>query len=221
MERKIGWICAVAAGIFVLSTSACEAQLGRQLKPIQNTGRFLGAGYGLGYHRCNPGHDTSYYNPWNAKNSFLISRSPEYLGRFSQQRHLSPMDLLYSQQQGYPGPVNNFGQTHFGTHNQPAISGPQIDADFQPVQNRQEDNAAERDAEKRDSGNDFVPANRDVEDTFESEADALDNDRPLKGGFDDLKESLDNDAKKPATETDGANATSPTSVFLNSSFSGR
>lgn len=226
MERKFGWICAVAAGIFVLGTSHCEAQLGRQLKPIQNTGRFLGAGYGLGYHRCNPGHDTSYYNPWNTKNSFLISQSPEYLARFSQQRHQTPLDLLYNQQQGYSAyrgqSVNNFGQSNYGSYAPPASQGEQIDADFQPVRNRDD---AQRNDAKQESANDFVPSKTQPKDQFESEADALNGDRS-RGGFDDLKEALDKELKEKAgregIESAGRlDAARPHSVFLNSSFSDR
>ena len=40
--------------------------------------RWLGQGFGDGYHRKNPGYDTSYYNPYSAHNSLLISQSPEY-----------------------------------------------------------------------------------------------------------------------------------------------
>jgi hypothetical protein len=44
----------------------------------RRTLRWLGQGFSDGYHRCTPGHDTSYYNPYSANNSFLVSRTPEY-----------------------------------------------------------------------------------------------------------------------------------------------
>ncbi|MEZ6095518.1 MAG: hypothetical protein R3C03_15025 [Pirellulaceae bacterium] len=42
-------------------------------RPLQGTGRFLGLGYGHGYHSRNPGPVSDYYNPYNARNSQRIA----------------------------------------------------------------------------------------------------------------------------------------------------
>jgi len=63
----------VVCGGFALP---CQAQnTFRRHRPL----RWLGQGFSDGYHRQNPGYDTSYYNPYSAHNSNLISQSPEYL----------------------------------------------------------------------------------------------------------------------------------------------
>lgn len=41
---------------------------------LQRTNRVLGAWHGNGRHWRTPGHDSSYYNPWSAHNSALISQ---------------------------------------------------------------------------------------------------------------------------------------------------
>ena len=40
--------------------------------------RWLGQGFSDGYHRCSPGYDTSYYNPYSAHNSVLLSQTPQF-----------------------------------------------------------------------------------------------------------------------------------------------
>lgn len=68
----------VVCGGFALP---CQAQNTlKRHRPL----RWLGQGYSDGYHRHNPGYDTSYYNPYSAHNSTLISQSPEYLAARSQ-----------------------------------------------------------------------------------------------------------------------------------------
>ena len=62
----------VVCGSFALP---CHAQNSFRHRPL----RWLGQGFSDGYHRCNPGYDTSYYNPYSAHNSNLISQSPEYM----------------------------------------------------------------------------------------------------------------------------------------------
>ena len=72
-------ICLVALAALVVCGSfalPCQAQnTFRQQRGL----RWLGQGFGDGYHRCNPGYDTSYYNPYSAHNSKLISKTPEYM----------------------------------------------------------------------------------------------------------------------------------------------
>ncbi len=52
-----------------------EAQSSRSFRPVQRLDRWLGVGNGPGYNWQNPGPDSSYYNPWSAHNSSLVSRS--------------------------------------------------------------------------------------------------------------------------------------------------
>ena len=58
--------------------------------------RWLGQGFSDGYHRHNPGHDTSYYNPYSAHNSSLVSQSPEYLAVIAQQANQQPARRFFA-----------------------------------------------------------------------------------------------------------------------------
>ena len=80
----------VVCGGFALE---CQAQ-----NPFkrQFVGRWLGQGVGDGYHRCNPGYDSSYYNPYSAHNSTLVSQSPEYLALEAQQAFHQPAQRFFS-----------------------------------------------------------------------------------------------------------------------------
>ena len=69
----VALVVLIVGGSFVLP---CQAQ---NTFRRQRALRWLGQGFGDGYHRQNPGYDTSYYNPYSAHNSRLISQSPEYM----------------------------------------------------------------------------------------------------------------------------------------------
>ena len=195
MVRRIGWIC-LAVGLLAMSTESAQAQIFTPRQHAQRPLRYLGLGNGPGYHRCNPGPNVGYYNPWNKHNSFLISKSPQYLSRYSHEFHPSPMDLLYSQQQG------------FGRGVQPNIYGTvPMNADFVPAANRakdDDDSDQEDDLDEGfdDSDDDDSMESDDVEDSFEFEADKMDSDEV--GGFDSLEESA-----KGETESGGDFEKSP------------
>lgn len=57
--------------VSVVLPSVSEAQ---HRRPIQNFNRAMGIWHGHGRHICTPGHDSSYYNPWSAHNSGLVTR---------------------------------------------------------------------------------------------------------------------------------------------------
>ena len=69
----VALIAIVVCGAFAMP---CQAQ---NTFRRQRGLRWLGQGFGDGYHRQNPGYDTSYYNPYSAHNSRLISQTPEYM----------------------------------------------------------------------------------------------------------------------------------------------
>lgn len=48
-------------------------------RPVQGTARFMGFGYSRGYHKGNPGPDSSYYNPHTLKNSQRVAVGNEHL----------------------------------------------------------------------------------------------------------------------------------------------
>lgn len=48
------------------------------LRPDQGTARFLGLGYGHGYHKANPGTNSDYYNPYSPENSSRVSNGTEH-----------------------------------------------------------------------------------------------------------------------------------------------
>ena len=74
--KKISLVTLV--GLVVCGSFALPCQAQNTFRR-QRALRWLGQGFGDGYHRQNPGYDTSYYNPYSAHNSRLISQSPEYM----------------------------------------------------------------------------------------------------------------------------------------------
>jgi hypothetical protein len=66
-------ICSV--GIYCLTEVNCSAQRAIWSQPGQKPARWLGSGWSAGYHWRNPGHDSSYYNPYSPHNSLRISDS--------------------------------------------------------------------------------------------------------------------------------------------------
>ncbi len=72
----------VVLGILAWITATDESH-GQQrwthlLRPDQGTARFLGLGYGHGYHKSNPGPNSDYYNPYTTQNNSRISRGTEH-----------------------------------------------------------------------------------------------------------------------------------------------
>ena len=89
--------------------------------------RWLGQGYSDGYHRHNPGHDTSYYNPYTAHNSALVSQSPEYQAILVQQANQQPTQRFFA---GVPFSVYAApNQLSLGSHSLP---GQQVQGTFSP-----------------------------------------------------------------------------------------
>ena len=62
----------VIVSISFVAEASAQNRLGH--RPL----RWLGQGFGDGYHRCNPGYDSSHYNPYSAHNTFLYSQTPQY-----------------------------------------------------------------------------------------------------------------------------------------------
>ena len=67
----------VLSGLLVITvfSSVSSAQL-RNRQPVL---RWLGQGFGDGYHQCHRGPNTDYYNPYSAHNSLLQSHANSYL----------------------------------------------------------------------------------------------------------------------------------------------
>ncbi len=63
----------VAISFSVLALALCTEGLAQNKRPGRRVFQFLGLGQGGGNHVCSPGTDTSYYNPYTAHNSTLIS----------------------------------------------------------------------------------------------------------------------------------------------------
>lgn len=62
----------VIVSVSFVAEASAQNRLGH--RPL----RWLGQGFGDGYHRCNPGYDSSHYNPYSAHNTFLYSQTPQY-----------------------------------------------------------------------------------------------------------------------------------------------
>ena len=86
--RLCGFVIATVLVVTVF-TSVSSAQL----RPRQPLLRWMGQGFGDGYHQCNPGPNSDYYNPYSAHNSLLHAQDNPYMvhdespGYFSRPRN--------------------------------------------------------------------------------------------------------------------------------------
>ncbi|MEL7496110.1 MAG: hypothetical protein AAFN77_00765 [Planctomycetota bacterium] len=67
-------ICLIGVVTLCLATEASAQNTFRRHRTL----RWLGQGFSDGYHRCNPGYDSSHYNPYSSHNSFLYSQTPQF-----------------------------------------------------------------------------------------------------------------------------------------------
>ena len=144
--------------------------------------RWLGQGFSDGYHRHNPGYDTSYYNPYSAHNSNLISRSPEYLAVRAQHLNQQPTRQFFN---GVPFSVYAAPpQLNSGLQTMPSQ---QFQGSFSPSVGSglddETDDAAATDGsgrydenEDEDDDNDFREDDNDFRDDDSVEMDEEDND---------------------------------------------
>lgn len=187
MPKGIGIVC-LCLGMFLTAFTSADAQYRPPFQVVPRINRALGHWNGFGYHTCNPGPDTSYYNPWTQKNSYLISQSPEFLARFGHELNPTPMDLLRSGQTAFGQPA--FGQSPYGSDYYGAPGA--LNADFVP-NNRDEDEDEDEDFDSRDAdededaiddGEDFTPRD-EYEDRFDEDADGI------EGGSDPFDEQAE------------------------------
>lgn len=94
--------------------------------------RWLGQGYGDGYHRCSPGYDSSHYNPYSAHNSFLYSQTPQFQQMSSTQNYAMKSGQAPQFFGGIPFSVYAAPPRNDGFGMQPR-TGPMIDNSFEPV----------------------------------------------------------------------------------------
>lgn len=62
----------VFSALLVMTTFSSVSSA--QLRNRQHVLRWMGQGFGDGYHQCNPGPNSDYYNPYSAHNSWLHSQ---------------------------------------------------------------------------------------------------------------------------------------------------
>ena len=145
---KITKIAFAAFAVVTMLTSAATAQ------PLQKPFRWLGEGFSAGYHRCTPGPDTSYYNPWTVHNSMLISKLPQFQRQSFQSFNLHNLESrpIY---QGVPFSVYAApNRTHhgYGIHGAPSVydqgsfhhgSEDMVESTFEPFEDDQLDDESE------------------------------------------------------------------------------
>ena len=167
MSRKSVFITTLSMMIVTVSFVAeASAQNRFGHRPL----RWLGQGFGDGYHRCNPGYDSSHYNPYSAHNSFLYSQTPQYKAITGTQNYAmsATQDLRFRVGVPYsiyaaPPRNNPFGQVQ-GIQGMP---GATIDNSFEPTK-REEDSMKKRSADD-DSSDDF-----EGDSIFDEDVDMLD-----------------------------------------------
>lgn len=196
MARRIGWICLAFSIVAFFADNAEAQRFYRIERAVQAPYRYFGHGNGPGYHYRNPGPDSSYYNPWTQKNSFLISKSPQFLARYGNELPRTPLEILQQ------GGNTSWGQQHGYAQPHPASAFPSaapLRADFVPATKASEEED-KMEMEKEEMSDDKI------EDRFEEEADSLDDDPDdfdmddtpfgsvtddAVGGFNSLKDALD------------------------------
>jgi len=115
--------------------------------------RWLGQGFSDGYHRCTPGPNSDYYNPYTAHNSMLISRNPGMYGLPQQRSQFGPIESgIPFSVYAAPAPVD-------GSKAFQALPGQAIDNSFVPYEGK-----------KSTDSNDWVPENSDGDDSKETKA---------------------------------------------------
>ena len=181
--KKILLVVVTSLVVFGGITLPCQAQnsLNRR-RPL----RWLGQGYSDGYHRHNPGHDTSYYNPYTAHNSNLVSQSPEYQALLAQQASQQPTQRFFA---GVPFSVYAApSQLTPGLHNLP---GQQVQGSFSPSVG----------SGLLDSGNDFSSEDNDFSSTEDNDLQD-DEDNDFRGEDDsDFRDEDDGDFRDEDDDT--------------------
>ncbi len=203
-----------------LFESESQAQYFRR-PPGQELGRFLGLGYGNGYHCRTPGPHTDYYNPYSANNSYRVSR-------------YQPAGHYNNYHTGYA----NFGgneaiphSVYTGTQNDgysvfEGLPGNIVTPSFEPV-NKQESQLG-RDLEERNFEDELDLGGAEDDEAFRerlrNEQDSVidrDQEESESGAFESLRENFENldsedvsfrDALTPSEEDQAA--------FFGSNFGG-
>ncbi len=159
---KVAKLALSAVVIATLFGSVASAQ------PFQKPLRWLGEGFSAGYHRCNPGPDADYYNPWNAHNSMLIHKLPQFQNETFQSYNMTNLgsrpiyrgvpysvyaapQSQYNHGHGYgyggahgiPSPYNTSNQSGYG-----AGSGDSVESSFEPYDMKDEENNADTSADE-------------------------------------------------------------------------
>jgi hypothetical protein len=71
--RRVFLSAVCGVWVFCHFESDCGAQWQANEKRGQKPLRLLGSGWSAGYHRRNPGHDSSYYSPYSQRNTVRVS----------------------------------------------------------------------------------------------------------------------------------------------------
>ena len=186
--------------------SESQAQLFRRHTPGQELGRFLGLGYGNGYHCRTPGPQADYYNPWSAKNSHLVSRYNT--GPFS---NLNTGYAVGGTRGYVPHSVYAGSQPSPGESVFESLPGQSVKPTFEPVPERR--NQLQNDLEDEEYQNEVFERNQRSRNEDNSFGSGLHNEPGSNnrsdfddGGFDSLRENFDSlreggsDSKTPGQQ---------------------
>ena len=196
--KKILLVTITSLVVYGGLTLPCQAQnsLNRR-RPL----RWLGQGYSDGYHRHNPGHDTSYYNPYTAHNSTLVSQSPEYQALLAQQASQQPTQRFFA---GVPFSV--YAAPNQLTQGLQNLPGQQVQGTFSPsvgsglLDSEEDEDDFGDDNDFRNDDNDF---REDDNDFREDDNDFREDDSDFRDDDSDFREDGDDalmDEKEPKKE---------------------
>ena len=196
--------------LFVCMSSDSESHAQhRRRQAGAELGRFLGFGYGNGYHCRTPGPNTDYYNPYSEHNSHLVSHYQQGSNFSNHYYNGGGIDQNYVPHSVYQGQSQGAGSNGYSVFD--SVPGQTLTPTFEPVPKRKSpfdkevesrdlDDELERDAEDsrleaESRANDFRSRLRDAQDSpLNDESD----DSSDGGVFDSLREDLEDDIAEPS-----------------------
>ena len=189
--KKILLVAFAALVVYGGLALPCQAQnTFKRRRPL----RVIGQGFSDGYHKYNPGHDTSYYNPYSEHNSALVSQSPEYLAILAQQASQQPARRFFA---GVPYSVYAAPSQSNSHSNSQFPPSPDVSGTFSPSVG-----SGLIDEDEPNSRNDFHGFGEDADSDDDNSFRGFGDDENGDDGDDDFREFGDEDEGMDTDDVD-------------------
>lgn len=201
MVRSFVFLSTIFCLVQLSALDCVHAQQGRIGRASVYAWRFFGHGYSRGYNAGKPMVDPSYYNPYSAHNSTLISRDPAYI-----QSGIQSTDLLSGRKfhQGVPFSVYAAPPNQPKQFNAPnggvdwSNRGEAIDSSFEPYEKEFDNEDSDSDVDQEDNAMDSkestLPSNQELDELDELEED---------GNLEEIEPATEVQDTKKGTDPDG------------------